>query len=983
MTSDTCPHAAAICAHAESRTFTSPTYNDSLVANLNRLRSEGTLCDVTLVAAVLASCSDYFRAMFTSGMRETCAEEIELHAVPALGLSHVLEFMYTASITLSPENIEQVSHVLEFMYTASITLSPENIEQVSHVLEFMYTASITLSPENIEQVSHVLEFMYTASITLSPENIEQVSHVLEFMYTASITLSPDNIEQVSHVLEFMYTASITLSPENIEQVSHVLEFMYTASITLSPENIEQVSHVLEFMYTASITLSPDNIEQVSHVLEFMYTASITLSPDNIEQVSHVLEFMYTASITLSPDNIEQVSHVLEFMYTASITLSPDNIEQVSHVLEFMYTASITLSPDNIEQVSHVLEFMYTASITLSPENIEQVSHVLEFMYTASITLSPDNIEQVSHVLEFMYTASITLSPENIEQVSHVLEFMYTASITLSPDNIEQVSHVLEFMYTASITLSPENIEQVSHVLEFMYTASITLSPDNIEQVSHVLEFMYTASITLSPENIEQVLEAASQLQVSVIDYCCEYFIEKIDKNNCFDILEIAQFYSMEEVEMRAGKFILEKMTYSEEYALLAPETLAKAVTNDDLDMTEMQVFNKIMRWLDLAPSGTEKVKDILQHVRFPMISETDLFKRVLTTDCMEAIPGLSDLLQDAFAYHAKPILQPSMQTEHTRPRQAVETVIALGGRVKVDGPLERCNDVLGLDPYTGTWHTIADMPWPQSTHTITSVAVLENFLYVVGGQNQYGSVGRRSTNAAFRYDPRFDEWLRLATMKEDRACFCLLALGGHLYAIAGQNKNGNLRTVERYSPLTDEWDYVARMPLERSHHAGTVCNGRLYVSGGMHDNDVQGTMYDFEPDENFWQFKLPMKNERFGHGMATVSGKIFSVGGCTCNDQGDIIDVTSMECFDPETNQWNTMATMPQGQSYAALCVQGDSIYVVGGCNRNEKTVTCHTNRYDVTKNSWHKMADFPHHSMGLAGSTLTVTRRMLNKPTY
>ncbi|XP_078699883.1 kelch-like protein 9 [Branchiostoma floridae x Branchiostoma belcheri] len=610
MTSDTCPHAAAICAHAESRTFTSPTYNDSLVANLNRLRSEGTLCDVTLVAekrkfpahrAVLASCSDYFRAMFTSGMRETCAEEIELHAVPALGLSHVLEFMYTASITLSPENIEQMAKRNGLNCGISV----------------------------------------------------------------------------------------------------------------------------------------------------------------------------------------------------------------------------------------------------------------------------------------------------------------------------------------------------------------------------------------------QVLEAASQLQVSVIDYCCEYFIEKIDKNNCFDILEIAQFYSMEEVEMRAGKFILEKMTYSEEYALLAPETLAKAVTNDDLDMTEMQVFNKIMRWLDLAPSGTEKVKDILQHVRFPMISETDLFKRVLTTECMEAIPGLSDLLQDAFAYHAKPILQPSMQTEHTRPRQAVETVIALGGRVKVDGPLERCNDVLGLDPHTGTWHTIADMPWPQSTHTITSVAVLENFLYVVGGQNQYGSVGRRSTNAAFRYDPRFDEWLRLATMKEDRACFCLLALGGHLYAIAGQNKNGNLRTVERYSPLTDEWDYVARMPLERSHHAGTVCNGRLYVSGGMHDNDVQGTMYDFEPDENFWQFKLPMKNERFGHGMATVSGKIFSVGGCTCNDQGDIIDVTSMECFDPETNQWNTMATMPQGQSYAALCVQGDSIYVVGGCNRNEKTVTCHTNRYDVTKNSWHKMADFPHHSMGLAGSTLTVTRRMLNKPTY
>ena len=64
---------------------------------------------------VLASCSSYFQAMFTSGYKESqwnasggAMQEIFLPGVSATALRHVVEFVYTGSLELSPTNIQSV-----------------------------------------------------------------------------------------------------------------------------------------------------------------------------------------------------------------------------------------------------------------------------------------------------------------------------------------------------------------------------------------------------------------------------------------------------------------------------------------------------------------------------------------------------------------------------------------------------------------------------------------------------------------------------------------------------------------------------------------------------------------------------------------------------------------------------------------------------------------------------------------------------------
>ncbi|KAJ8354043.1 hypothetical protein SKAU_G00216100 [Synaphobranchus kaupii] len=95
----------------------SKSHQSSVLSALNQQRKDGLLCDVTLVAgeqkfhahkAVLAACSDYFRAMFSLSMVESEAEEVTLQGVTSEGLKQALDFAYTGQIMLEPGVIQDV-----------------------------------------------------------------------------------------------------------------------------------------------------------------------------------------------------------------------------------------------------------------------------------------------------------------------------------------------------------------------------------------------------------------------------------------------------------------------------------------------------------------------------------------------------------------------------------------------------------------------------------------------------------------------------------------------------------------------------------------------------------------------------------------------------------------------------------------------------------------------------------------------------------
>eukprot|EP00069_Balaena_mysticetus_P015755 bmy_09912T0 len=101
-----------------------PQHSQHVLEQLNQQRQLGLLCDCTFVVdgvdfkahkAVLAACSEYFKMLFVDQK-----DVVHLDISNAAGLGQVLEFMYTAKLSLSSENVDDVLAVASFLQMQDI-----------------------------------------------------------------------------------------------------------------------------------------------------------------------------------------------------------------------------------------------------------------------------------------------------------------------------------------------------------------------------------------------------------------------------------------------------------------------------------------------------------------------------------------------------------------------------------------------------------------------------------------------------------------------------------------------------------------------------------------------------------------------------------------------------------------------------------------------------------------------------------------------
>lgn len=88
---------------------------------------------------VLASCSDYFRAMFTDAMRESRQSEICLNGVSAAGMRLLLDYAYTSRLALNLANIQDVLSAASHIQVVAV------VEACSTYLQVTYALLVNLS----------------------------------------------------------------------------------------------------------------------------------------------------------------------------------------------------------------------------------------------------------------------------------------------------------------------------------------------------------------------------------------------------------------------------------------------------------------------------------------------------------------------------------------------------------------------------------------------------------------------------------------------------------------------------------------------------------------------------------------------------------------------------------------------------------------------------------------------------------------------
>jgi hypothetical protein len=376
----------------------------------------------------------------------------------------------------------------------------------------------------------------------------------------------------------------------------------------------------------------------------------------------------------------------------------------------------------------------------------------------------------------------------------------------------------------------------------------------------MVSFAYSGDLELDQQNVSDILSAASHFQSEeAIQLCAEYFRQCITTENCKDILNLAELYSLEPVKDLAMKFMLqsfESLAQCDQYYKLSHLELAQLVESNSLRVSsEYRLFEHVMKWINYDKESRKQYAPMLiNRVRLALIPSQQLVEKVSSIDLMNENPECNSLLIAAKDYQLLSHQQPLMQCRTTSVRAAEATFLSLDRR-----------HLKGISVHGDRVISLQDCP---SQVFRPCMIDMKNFLYVLGGR--MGEHAVKATPYCFRYDPRFNTWMQLPHMNHARADFSVVVKDSHIYCIGGINEGRVLRYVERYSLVENSWE--ARTDLPEPRHclaAGAHPNSeKIYVCGGILPNGaLSSVLYGYTPQTDTWETITQMPVPRANHAI--------------------------------------------------------------------------------------------------------------------
>lgn len=172
------------------------------------------------------------------------------------------------------------------------------------------------------------------------------------------------------------------------------------------------------------------------------------------------------------------------------------------------------------------------------------------------------------------------------------------------------------------------------------------------------------------------------------------------------------------------------------------------------------------------------------------------------------------------------------------------------------------------------------------------------------------------------------DWTSIADAPESRQEVSYTAAGGHLYLAAG-----NERDQDRYDPASDNWDEVAALPAafeDLDHVHGVEVNGRIVYAGGLEQWElpfpVSSAVAIYDPAGDEFTAGDPMPSARAAGGVAAWHGWLIYAGGL-----GPGGSVARVDAYNPESDEWTSLADMPRPRDHFQAAVVGDHLYAIGG----------------------------------------------------
>ena len=496
----------------------------------------------------------------------------------------------------------------------------------------------------------------------------------------------------------------------------------------------------------------------------------------------------------------------------------------------------------------------------------------------------------------------------------------------------------------------------------------------------LLEYAYTGHMVISSDNLQDVMEAAAHLQFNeVLRFCAKYLKDELTIDNCLHFLKMAELYDLMDCKQETKTFILQNfvpVAQNEDFKDLSLDMLCDFLADDHLHaQTELEVFQVAVKWITKHPDRQTVAKSVLELIRYGLIRPDQMDIVYSTTRQLNDMCG--DILQTAFSYHMNLFKQPVMDTMIADMRAYQESLLVVGGGYEENVLCD--NLICAKLTDSGVNSSFRELGAVRDRRYFAAAAVVNSFLYIVGGQTAMAGDGSHATNTVFRYNPRDDKWLQLTSMKTPRTHFALAALKDCLIAVGGKNNRLTISSVERYDFAANEWTTASNLAHSLFSHAGCSHEGKVYVSGGCPGEDFTDEFRSYDPKIDGWIMRCPMNQSRGYHVMVSYINNIFVCAGNTNADNRR--DVLTTECYNTEIDQWTIVAPMPQGQSEAPVVRYGSKIFILGGYSWDINNFQDIIQTYDMEKDDWSVEERRLHDRMtGVVACNIKLPLRMISQ---
>eukprot|EP00058_Branchiostoma_floridae_P022291 XP_002607781.1 hypothetical protein BRAFLDRAFT_56870 [Branchiostoma floridae] len=152
----------------------------SLLQGLQELRSDNQLVDVTLCISgkeipchrnVLAACSEYFRAMFCNGHRESQEHKVTIHEINSDVMQLLVDYAYTSKVTITEDNAVKLLEGANFFQIqpvrdACVAFISNNLS-AENCLQMMQVGNM-LSSQDLEDKARVYAMKEFAEASKTP-----------------------------------------------------------------------------------------------------------------------------------------------------------------------------------------------------------------------------------------------------------------------------------------------------------------------------------------------------------------------------------------------------------------------------------------------------------------------------------------------------------------------------------------------------------------------------------------------------------------------------------------------------------------------------------------------------------------------------------------------------------------------------------------------------------------------------------------------